>query len=157
MIKADSTFVNAESRTVSGMITVGHNTINCTSSSTTMNLLHYWWSPLLEIHTLPSAPFTIMNTVAHSKLLSVSLLTSLPEQDCARCDKLRATYMLTARPHVPGSSPSNETYNFNDYLKDVLICISLHYSASTVYKIWWCVFSVSTSLPKYGYILNWRC
>lgn len=153
MIKADSGSVNAKSATDSGMITVG--SINCTTS-TTMNLLPHWWSPLLEFHTLPSAPFTITNTLPHSKLLSTSLLTSLRGQPSACYDKLRATYMLTVRPHVPAISPSNETYNFSDYLKDVLICTSLLHSASTMYEIWWCFSSISTFLPKHGYILNWR-
>lgn len=161
MIKADSAFVHAESTTDSRMISVGHNTINCTSSSgtriwTTMSLLPHWWSPFLKFHTLPSAPFTATNTFPHSKLLSTSLLTSLPGQPSACCDQLRATYVLTARPHVPGVSPSNETRNFNDYLKDVLICTSLLHSASSTYEIWWCLSSISTSPPKHGYILSWR-
>lgn len=149
MIKADSLFVNTESTTDSRMIAVGHNTINCTSSSTTMNLLPHRWSPLLEFYTLLSAPFTIMNTLPYSRLLSMSLLTSLPGQISACCDELRPTHMLTARPHVPGISSSNEIYDFNGHLKDVLICTSLLYLASTMYEI-------STSLSKHSYILNWR-
>lgn len=63
-------------------------------------------------------------------------------QGGAYCAHFRAMYMKTANTHIPGVSLSNKTCYFNNYLKNVLICTSLFYSAFNTYEICW-NFSIS--------------